>query len=414
MIIRVIAPAIISFLLFPISVCAQNSNLLMEYYAGSGGSMGNSGIAANQGNRSFDLNPAVMSDFSGLAISVSQKFKYYKYDLVRFSSEVGSIDWRWDNSKATLEHAAVIYPVNDKFTIGAGIFLKLDPQLVNKKRAVTFSDLFFQETRGYLYAAVVSGGYKITDDLSIGLSIYKYLGNIDCRVTGDNHGRDLAKWAYLESKMSGLNFRSGILLKKENWSTGLVVETPFKMNISAQKESSQEGTFKSLLPNYNDTEWNLPWVIGAGFSYYGVKNWLFEIDVEHRHFKSSSVQLNLYEFGGEPAWESSNIIRAGVQYYPFENIPIPIKAGYAYIPQQYYSNNSTGFSNTITGYTNIERNIRHLFNLGTSLVYDYITLDFAMEYSIVKWQRILSAPQTINDDYSERDYCFSTGLTFNL
>lgn len=406
---------ILIILLIPFFSClAQNSNLLMQYFSGGYNSMGRTGIAAGNDNSSFDLNPAVLTNYSSVNISLTGNFKYYRYNLLRISSQVGGTTWNWNNSKLAFEQGAFIYPINQNVSIGLGIFQKLDPQFVNKKRAVTFSDLFSQETKGNLYSAAFSLGFEITDEISIGLSVYDYFGNINSRVIGDNHGNDLDKWVYLESKLSGINFRSGITLKLKTWSLGFVIETPFKMNVSTSTDISSDRLFENLLPEYSQTDWNMPLIIGIGLSFGGLKNWLFEADFETRQYEKSDVKFNLYEFGGLPVWESVNIFRLGIQYLIDKKLIIPIRAGYAYIPQQYYSNNSLGISNIITSYTNTDRNIKHLFSTGTSVTYNNLTINLHLEYSIVKWNRTLVVPQTITDDYDEQDYTLSLQLLFRL
>jgi hypothetical protein len=406
---------ILIILLIPfISPLAQNSNLLMQYFSGGYNSMGRTGLAATNSNSSFDLNPAVLTNYSSVNISLASNFKCYNYTLVRISSQVGGTTWNWNNSKLAFEQASFIYPINQKLGIGIGIFQKLDPQFVNKKRAITFSDLFLQETQGNLYSAALSLGYKINDEISIGVSVYNYFGNINSRVTGDNHGNDLDKWVYLESELSGINFRSGILLKKETWSIGLVIETPFKMDVNTTNDISSEGYFESLLPAYTQTYLNMPWIIGAGFSFKGYKNWLFEIDMETRQYKQSDVRFNLYEFGGLPVWESVNIFRAGIQYLIDSRLMIPFRAGYAYIPQLYYSNNSVGISNNITSYTNTDRNVKHVFTIGSSARFSYLTLNLNLEYSVVEWHRTLMVPFTISDEYNEKDFILSIELLVRL
>jgi hypothetical protein len=386
----------------------------MQYFSGGYNSMGRTGLAAANLNSSFDINPAILTNYSSVNISLANNFKYYNYALVRISSQVGGTTWNWNDSKLAFEQASFIYPINKKLFVGLGIFQKLDPHFVNKKRAITFSDLFVQETKGNLYSAAFSIGFNINDVISIGVSVYDYFGNINSRVTGDNHGNDLDKWVYLESKLSGINFRSGILIKKETWSIGLVIESPFKMDVNTTNDISSERYFESLLPTYTQTYLNMPWIIGVGFSFSGYNNWLFEIDMETRQYKQSDVRFNLYEFGGLPVWESVNIFRAGIQYLIERSLTIPIRAGYAYIPQLYYSNKSVGISNIITSYTNTDRNVKQVFTIGTSARFNYLTINLNLEYSIVKWHRTLIVPHTISDEYYEKDFIFSLELLIRL
>jgi len=115
--------------------------------------MGATGLAANNDNSSFDINPAVLTNNFSTNISVATNFNYYSYNLLRISDEVGGTTWDWGNSKLTLEQASVVYPLNKIFSIGVGIFQKLDPQLVNKKRAITF---FSRNQRRSLFCSIFS------------------------------------------------------------------------------------------------------------------------------------------------------------------------------------------------------------------------------------------------------------------
>ncbi len=393
---------------------AQNSDLLFRYHSGSYNSMGETGIAASQSISSFDLNPATLINPSSINISFSQKVKFYSYDLDRISSTVGGTTFVWDKTQWSFEHGALTYPVTGNLIVGVGVFQKLNPQLINKKRAVTFSDLFTQETSGSVYAAAGTICYSFSNSFSAGLNVYKYFGTITSSVVGDNHGNDADKWANLASKLSGINLKLGLLLKQESWTAGLTVESPFKMNVDAAKQISANRLYEYLFPNYESTDLNMPFVIGAGFSYKESANWLFEADYESRQYKSSDVQLNLYEFGGKPVWNNINILRAGVQYTTNGDYQIPFRAGYEYVPQLYYSGNSTGQSNTVSNYVNTDRNIKHILTLGTSLNIKKLVLDLAFEYSILKWHQVLVVPQTINDDYTDTNFSFSVGIVYKI
>lgn len=401
------------FLLFSLNIYPQNLDLLFIYNSGFNKSMGGTGIAAAGDNAAFDLNPALLSNSHENEFTVSQNFKFYDYNLVRISSQVGGTTWDWDNSKINFERASFIYRPGDKVHLGIGVFQKIDPQFVNKKWAVTFSDLFFQETKGNIYSFVLSGAYNINDNLIAGLSFYRYFGSIKSRVTGDNHGNDLDKWAYLKSSLSGFNFRGGLLFKGKKWRAGLVIETPFNMTVNASKEASADHYFKYLLPSYDKTDWKFPWIIAAGFSYKINENLQIEVDAESRRFTSSDARFNLYELGGDPVYSTVNIFRAGFQLCP-DNSPVPIRAGYAYIPQFYYSNISTGLSNTITAYQNTDRNIRHVFSAGTSFNINIFAFNITLEYSVLKWHRKLTAPQTITDEYSGNYIRLSSDISLPL
>ena len=401
------------YFMFAVSVIAQNSDLLMKYHSGYYTALGGTGYAAAKYASSLDLNPAVLSNYSSMQLSVSQSITYYDYGLVRISSTVGGQSFDWNKTLYNFEQASVVVPVNNKISIGAGLYRKINPQLFNKKRAVTFSDLFTQETYGNVYSAAAALSYQLIKPLAFGISVNKYFGTLNSKITGDNHGNDADKWASMKNDLSGVNFKCVLLLVDNDWSAGLIFETPFKMKVKTSNQISLIELYKYLLPKYDETEWNQPMVVGAGVSYYGINSFLFEADFEIRKYKSSNVQINLYEFGGSPVWQDIKIFRAGIQYKP-DDWPLPIKIGYAYIPQLYYSNNSIGISNTISSYQNTDQNIKQNYTAGTSVRLEKFSIDITIRYSVIKWKRTLLIPQKITDDFTEGDTVLSVGVAYSL
>jgi hypothetical protein len=330
------------------------------------------------------------------------------------SSEVGAQTFNWEKYKVNFQNGTVVYPINNNLVIGAGIFLKLNPQLINKKIAVTFSDMFAQETAGSVYAALFGIGYRITGSLSAGISIYSYFGTITSSVVGDNHGRDADKWIKLESDLHGFNFKGGLLYKDPDFCAGLTIESPYAINIETAKSISESPVYSYLFPQYDNAKWNQPLIIGVGIAYNGVKDWLFEADFETRQYRSSNVQLNLYEFGGKPVWETTNIFRAGVEYITGNEFGLPVRAGYAFVPQLYYSNNATGIVNFVTNYRNTERVAKHVFTAGTTITKNQFAINLSVFYSIISWNRIMLVPQTITDDFKERNFCLIAEIVYQL
>ncbi len=124
------------------------------------------------------------------------------------------------------------------------------------------------------------------------------------------------------------------------------------------------------------------------------------------------MRLNLVEFGGAPNWQDSNILRAGIEFYPFRRPRLPLRFGYAYIPQLYASNQSIGEENTVLSYENTKQNIKHLFAAGTTLSFSNLTLNLALEYAALKWHRDLQTLDSIIDDYKEKNYVVAAELIY--
>ena len=395
-----------------VSLFAQNLDLLMKYNSGYYASMGGTGLASVKHISSMDMNPAELSNYSSMNLSVSQGATYYGYDLLRISSLVGEQFSNWNECIYNFDHVSFVIPTNH-LSFGIGIYRKLSPHLINKKIAVTFSDLFSQETNGDVYSVTFGLGYKPSNSVLLGISFSKYFGELKSIIRGENHDIDLDKWVSMENDLSGFNFKCGLIYVHSNWSAGFTIEAPFKMKVKTSKHISDVQKYKYLLPHYDATDWHQPLVIASGVSYYGINGFLIEADFEIRKYKSSDVQINLFEFGGLPIWQDLKIFRIGVEYKPAD-WNLPLKAGYAVIPQLYYSNNSFGLSNIISSYQNTDQNIKHSYTVGTTLELNKLSLDFAIDYSVLKWNRTLIAPQIIEDDYKEKNITFSIFASLSL
>lgn len=393
-------------------VSAQNSDLLMKYNSGYYSSMGGTGLASVKYPSSMDMNPAALSVHKSSNLSLTQSAAYYSYNLLRMRDDIGTLENNWNNLIYNFDQFSFAMPYKD-FSIGIGIFRKLTPRIENKKIATTYSDLFSQETSGNVYSVTAGLGYSLSNSLSLGISFNKYFGQISSSVRGDNHNLDADKWASMENDLSGINFKLGLIFKQTNWSAGFTIETPFNMKVKTSKQISENKLYEYLLPHYNEADWNQPMVVSGGISFYGIEELLIEADYELRIYKSSQVQINLYEFGGGPVWQNVKIFRIGAEYKPAD-WTIPVKAGYSSTPQLYYSNKSTGIYNTITSYNNTGRNIKHSYTGGTSFRLEKLLFDVTVEYSFVKWSRTLSVPQIIDDEYKEVNTSFTVNISYSF
>ncbi|RKY83386.1 hypothetical protein DRQ09_10145 [candidate division KSB1 bacterium] len=274
--------------------------------------------------------------------------------------------------------------------------------------------MFHHNTYGSVYALTLSSGFKLKNNILIGINFYRYSGIITSKIKGDNHGRDSDKWASLENSLNGMNFRIGLIFKRKKINLGFILESPYKMNVKVKKSISEIRTFEYLFPNYNQTKWNMPLIIGAGICFKGYKNWKFNLDLEKQQYKKSDVKLCLYEFGGEPNWKDIFIIRTGIELYPFKWKNLPIRIGYAYLPQLYASNISEGKDNRVLSYKDTEQNIKHLFTTGTTVKFSKFYLNIGLEYSFLKWRRDYNTYIFVKDDYTESNITLFSEIIFNL
>src|SRR4030042_1013948 len=201
-----------TFILLPIllqNIPAQNTDLLTKFSMGKYVSMGGAGLGIVDDISAVDFNPAGLSQIKNLTFSLSQNFKYYSYYSFIANQGAGSITNEWNKLKYNLENILIAYPLNENITLSAGFIQKINPYLTNVRRYITWSTMFSQETSGSVYAIALGSGLKISKNISLGLTIYNYLGTVDSKVVGDNHGRDSDKWALMENDFSGFGFRFG-------------------------------------------------------------------------------------------------------------------------------------------------------------------------------------------------------------
>ncbi|MDP3582922.1 MAG: hypothetical protein Q8S39_13400, partial [Ignavibacteria bacterium] len=270
-----------------------------------------------------------------------------------------------------------------------------------------------QETTGNVYSVSAGFGYRLSNSVLLGLIFSHYFGKINSMIRGENHNIDSDKWVSMESSLSGVNFKCGLIFSNRNWSAGVTLETPFEMKVKTSNQISTHQLYKYLLPDYDETNWNQPFVLAAGVSYCGINNLLFEADYEIRKYKSSVVQINLYEFGGNPVWQNVSTLRFGLEYKP-DDWKLPVKLGYAIMPQLYYSNNSVGFGNIISSYNNTDRNKRYAYTVGTTFQFNKLLLDLCINYSTLKWNRTLFASVKVVDDFSENTTTLSIRLECSI
>jgi len=404
---------IFSMLLFN-NILAQNLNILTKHTAGRYAAMGGAGLGIVDGIFAVDFNPAGLKNFQSVSLTVFTRLDGYFYDSIIHNEGSGTIKSLWESLALNLGSAAVVFPISKKFSVGAGLFQKIHPFIINEKRVTTWSTVFTQKTSGNVYALALAGGYEITKNISLGLTLYKYLGSTESRVTGDAHGTNLDKWAYMKSDYSGFGFRIGSQVQLGNLSAGIIFEMPAELDVNTTSSISQDSLYHYLLPHYDKTLFKLPLIFGIGLTYVQKNSFILSIDIESQKYSDNNIQFNLFEYGGKPEWINLFLFRAGIEFYPFNSAVLPVRLGYAYTPQLYFSNNSVGTGESISGYSNTDQNIIHTFSTGTSFIYRSFEFDIGIEYSFYKWYRNLETYITINEDYSEKIISLLTQITFQF
>jgi hypothetical protein len=397
-------------LLVTVRLSAQNLDIGYYYSSGPYRGMAGSGIGIADCMSAFDLNPAgPAGNISNVTASLSQSLTRIAYSLFRNNQDPktsthsnSSIIFDWNHHAYQINGLLLGIPVTSRIPLTLGFVTRIAPLIRNTCRATTWSDLFDQSTSGSVGAFILSSAVPVTKSLSLGMTLYLHSGTITSEVRGQNHGNDKDKWAILKSRFSGVNLKGGILYQNSRFGMGLTVETPHSMKVTAEKKTSPNDLYGTLLPTYEKTVWKMPLMLGLGFAFKGINGCLLTFDFESRRYRESDVQFNLYEFGAPPQWEPVSIIRTGIEYHPFPSSRIPMRLGYARIPQLYRSNHSIGREQVIVEHQNTIQNIKHLFTFGSSFSWHQVEIDAGIEFSSLKWHRDLDTRFFIRDDYTER------------
>jgi len=412
---------LIFFFLLPChNLTGQIIDLGALNFSGKYQTMGGAGIGIVKGISSIDLNPAGLAGTEKLSFLVSQNYKYYKYDLLRggdgsiFNKNRSAMPFEWNKKVYDFRNLSIAYPVTPNLSLGIGFIQKLNPFIYNRQRALTWSGLFHHDLFGSVYALVVSSGYKIQENLYAGISFYNYAGIIHSTIKGDNHLKDRNKWANLDNDLSGMNFRAGMQYIRGKISTGLVFETPYTMTVKTEKDMSPEGLYQRFLPLYDQAEWEMPWIIGFGFAFTGNEKWTFTLDLESRHYKESDVRLNLFEYAIGPNWKDPLILRTGLELFPWKWRNLPLRMGYAYIPQLYATDVTMSTDKNLNDNSGSGQVVKHLVSAGTGFSFSQFTLDIGCEYYFLNWNRTFHTTITVEDDYRETDIILFMTLKFTI
>lgn len=382
---------------------AQNTDLLASHVSGKQRGMAGAGIALANGVAAVDFNPAGVANTTRVSFATTLSTTSHRYSLFRQNVDQWAFEVKWNKSNSAVDNIGAAFPASRRLSLGLGYFRKINPFTDNDQRAITGSSLLHQTTSGGVYALTLAAGLKITGYLMAGIAFSKNFGTITSRIRGDNHGRETHKSAVLESDLDGMNARIGAMVTTKKISAGITVSSPARLQVETHTQISENREYEAFFPDYERLDWKLPMIVGVGFAYTGYRDWTFALDFESHRFEKSEVQLNLYEFGGRPNWKTANVLRAGIEFYPFHRKRLPLRLGYARLPQLYASNRVTEAPKGIQA-VDAKQNVKHRFAAGTTLAFANFALNLGAEYSFLAWHRQLQTGATILDDYREKAY----------
>ncbi|MFH1372442.1 MAG: outer membrane protein transport protein [bacterium] len=276
---------------------------------------------------------------------------------------------------------------------------------------------YVSELQGGLNSVNIGFGTRVYRNLSFGASMNVYTG----KMVRDQYFDAFERWVSLKpdvvdsrritghatildtSSFSGYNVNIGFKLKGEALDVGLVVRTPFSLNINtgrsiytinrrAALDQGQLVTVGSDTVYFDDllTKYSMPLMIGAGVVWRASEKWLLATDIEYRGFSSGQVErrdsLRIDPGGSneeyytkiDPRWNDVFTVRLGTEYLHQTGIGlIPLRAGFGYLPTPAPSIDVDGRTSSAVNYN---------LSLGFGIHWNQIHLDWGYTYSIIDWE----------------------------
>jgi hypothetical protein len=272
------------------------------------------------------------------------------------------------------------------------------------------------ELQGGVNSVNIGFGTRMYENLSIGVSLNVYTGETvrDDRIVTNNELLPIDSEAVQHelsiytrdaidtNKFSGYNFTVGLKLHADKLDAGLIVRTPFSLNVKTGRSiyeivrqgapipSAQFQVIGSDTTYYDNllAKYDMPLMLAAGIAYRPAEDFLLAVDMEYRAFSGSKVNSRyLLEIdpGGknteyfdkiDPEWNNVFTVRFGGEYLRQTDVgTIPVRAGFGYVPLPAPNVDLLGGTSTAAGYT---------LSLGTGIHWNQIHLDWAYTFAAAK------------------------------
>ena len=399
--------------LFISSIQGQNLDLFSSTNSVTHRGLAGSGIALVDARGSGDINPAGLTDIQGRRIYISTSGKYHKYHLVNERREDNLTRiFKWAKFETKPESIYFTSPVKQQMSVSMGIRNSISPFFYNQRRAITWSPLYNQLTRGNLYTPYLSVGYEISTILSIGMTSNWSFGTFRSEVHGENHGNDEDKWANLESRISGWGFKAGLLYRRETYQLGLILEPSTDLEVQYSRGISADSLYVNLFPAVENATWQRPLRLGVGVSLKLSKEITFTTDIEGLRIHAQIPRFNLFEYGGLPVRGDVLRFRSGLLIQKEGHLPL--RMGYAYLPQLYTATTKTVFASHSIDVINGKRVLEQRYTIGSSKTFEKSCIDVAIEYSKLTWQGELNTYIQVNDLYTEREFGLVVAWSYKI
>ena len=281
---------------------SQTIDYFPKSFTGDMSTNGGAGYAIIKGANALQLNPSGLSvEKNSNEILLNVEAKYYSYHLLNYlhNRRVGRTFYH-DKIKPTFPQFSSKFQLNNKIAIGIGLVNFLTPYINNSKKAVTWSPLYTQITKGNIYSIILVIGYAINDQISIGMNISNNWGTIVSSIEGDNHYTDLGKTLEVEASLKSVNMNLGAQVHFKTIDFGINITTPNKFRTDVTHTISSDSLFKALIPTGLNQSIEYPWNFGFGIATKVITNWEFLFDLKTYNVSDSDFSFNItgYESGG--------------------------------------------------------------------------------------------------------------------
>jgi len=401
-----------SFLLIISIASAQTIDYSPKTFSGSMSATAGAGYAITKGVSAIQHNPAgINNSNNSTELLLNFETEYYSYSLLNYlhNREVGRTFYH-DKLRLLFPQVSMKFQMNESIALGLGLTNFLTPYISNSRRAVTWSPMYDQTTKGNVQSAILGISYKFNDFLSLGTNISQYWGNVSSDIEGDNHYTDLGKILEIDTKLSGMNMNLGAQLHFRKFNLGVNIMSPIKLNTDVSYFITSDSLFKSLIPTDLSPEIQYPFNIGIGIATKLFEKWNFIFDIKTYSISESDFSFNIYDYGDIYKWQDGIGYSSGLIYSPEKRPKTKYKFGYAYIPQTRNIYNISD-SKDIYGILNSGQNVKHMLTIGSQIDFSKMTFDYGLKYSLLKWRRDYQFDEwIIEDEYSEQE----VGIFINI
>ncbi|MCK4372146.1 MAG: outer membrane protein transport protein [candidate division Zixibacteria bacterium] len=283
---------------------------------------------------------------------------------------------------------------------------------------------------GGVSSVAFSFGTRVYENTSLGIGVNIYTGRnteevfytqllADLPITPGAQEVDEVVDVYIvdTTKFSGVNFTLGLKKIGERFSAGLVLRTPFSLNLKTGSSIYQVKSINGL-PQEEDTDttfidnqltkYTLPLTIGAGLALNVGDDAVITADAEYRGYGSTKFKrrdsLRIDPAGNneeyftdiDPEWNNIFSMRFGSEYRINSSIGmIPLRAGMGMVaipwPNRSESKSPHGnfnfphliFMPFVKALNKDDTPIRSTYSLGSGIHWSQIKLDWAYTYSTV-------------------------------